>query len=116
VGRSAKQPHHVRFWQTEETDDDGRPLWVGAATFDRSVGFNKLNGKVTHHTDADVDAERNKLLDDLNRAKQLVDQYRIIGLGPTQNGNNGGGDPYYTDGHIRVGVLIRAGNLVAQEE
>jgi len=116
LGNSAKQRHHVRFWQTEESDDNGRPLWVGAATFDRSVGLNRLNGQITHHIDANIDAERNKLLDDLKRAKQLLEHYRVDGLGPTQKGKNGGGDPNFTDGDIRVGVLVRSMDLVARNE
>ena len=31
--------------------------------------------------------------------------YGIAGAGATQNGRNGGGDPYFTDGKALVGVL-----------
>jgi hypothetical protein len=38
VGRSAEQRHHVRFWRVLEAGKDGRPVWLGAATFDKGVG------------------------------------------------------------------------------
>jgi len=39
VGDSADRRHHVRFWQTDTVGDDGRPLWLGSASFDRGVGL-----------------------------------------------------------------------------
>src|SRR6185369_12042647 len=57
VGKSAKERNHVRFWRSEE-QIDGRPLWLGAATFDRGVGLSSLTGQITHHIAADVDTER----------------------------------------------------------
>ena len=104
-GNSPKQRHHVRFWQSEERDAEGRPLWLGAATFDRSVGLSHRTGQVTHHIDADVDAERDKLMADLRKSGQLLEAYQVAGLGPTANGKNGGGDRYFTDGARAVGVL-----------
>lgn len=106
VNNNPRRRHHVRFWRAEELDTEGRPLWLGAATFDRSVGISHLTGQVTHHIAADVDAERDVLFTDLQRSAQLFEQYRIRGLSPTRLGRNGGGDPYYTDGDIRVGVLV----------
>jgi len=106
VGSSPRQRHHVRFWHAEQLDEDGRPLWFGAATFDRSVGISHRTGQITHHIAADVDAERDQLFADLQRSGQLLEEYRIRGLGPTRLGRNGGGDPYYTDGDIRIGVLL----------
>src|SRR5439155_24507659 len=38
VGTSARERNRVRFWRTNLTTDGGRPVWVGAATFDRGVG------------------------------------------------------------------------------
>jgi LssY C-terminus len=115
VGRSPRQRHHVRFWRAPELDEKGRPLWLGAATFDRSVGFSHRTGQVTHHIAADVDAERDQLFSDLESVAGLQDEYRVRGLGPTRLGRNGGGDPYYTDGDIRVGVLAGAAFLPRDE-
>jgi hypothetical protein len=65
-----------------------------------------LTGQITHHIDADVDAQRNQLMTDLSHAGQLERQYQVPGVGPTQDGRNAGGDRYYTDGMLSVGVLI----------
>jgi hypothetical protein len=35
--------------------------------------------------------------------------YHMKGIGPTLNGRNGEGDPYYTDGEIWLGQLVRRG-------
>ena len=35
----------------------------------------------------------------------LTEIFHVSGIGPTLFGRNGGGDPYYTDGEITVGVV-----------
>lgn len=106
VGKSADQRNHVRFWQTEQTGEDGRPLWLGSASFDRGVGISHDTGQITHHIGPDVDAERNLVIGDLQTAGQLSSTYEIEGIGATQDGRNGGGDRYFTDGKATVGVLV----------
>ncbi len=105
VGGSADRRNHVRFWLTKETGADGRPLWLGSASFDRGVGFSHDTGQVTHHIGPDVDAERDLVIGDLQTAGQLSSSYEIPGVGATKTGRNGGGDPYFTDGKALVGVL-----------
>ena len=68
VGNSPRQRHHVRFWRSAEKEDD-RPLWFGAATFDRSVGLSHTTGEVTHHIGPDVDAERDRIAKQLERGE-----------------------------------------------
>jgi LssY C-terminus len=82
-----------------------RPLWLGAATFDRGVGVSHYTGQVTHHVDADVDAERDLLLRDLEKSGRLVRGYRVPGFGRPTHGRNGGCDRYFTDGMVAVAVL-----------
>ncbi|WP_425523729.1 LssY C-terminal domain-containing protein [Rhizobium setariae] len=105
VGKSADQRNHVRFWMTDKTGPDGRPLWLGSASFDRGVGFSHDTGQVTHHIGPDVDAERNLMIGNLLEAGQLSTTYEIAGIGATKTGRNGGGDPYFTDGKALIGVL-----------
>jgi hypothetical protein len=105
VGSSAARRHHVRWWQASELDATGRPLWIGAATFDIRSGLSHRTGQITHHIDPDVDAQRDQLIADLDAAGQLQRQYHVMGVGPTQDGRNAGGDRYYTDGMLSVGVL-----------
>jgi hypothetical protein len=39
IGTSAARRHHVRFWKVLEKGIEGRPVWLGSATLDRSVGL-----------------------------------------------------------------------------
>ncbi|MDQ0562935.1 hypothetical protein QO004_004740 [Rhizobium mesoamericanum] len=105
VGKSADERHHVRFWETKSGGEDGRPFWLGSASFDRGVGFSHDTGQITHHISPDVDAERNLTIGDLQTAGQLSSTYEIRGIGATKTGRNGGGDPYFTDGKVLIGVL-----------
>ena len=105
-GKSADRRHHVRFWLALEKGTDGRPVWLGAATYDRGVGFSRYTGQVTHHIGPDIDAERDLLMRDLTEAGMIDALFQISGIGPTLFGRNGGGDPYYTDGEIDVGSLV----------
>jgi hypothetical protein len=109
VGSSADQRHHVRFWKVLESGQEGRPVWLGSVTFDRGVGLSRYTGQVTHHIGPDIDAERDGLIGDLVRAGMVTTRYQVSGIGPTLNGRNGEGDPYYTDGEIWVGALVVAG-------
>ncbi len=65
-------------------------MWIGAATFDRSVGVSHLTGKVTHHQDiaADVDDVRNKLMNDFSSqalAEPCGPQWGVTDISRTAN-------------------------------
>jgi LssY-like putative type I secretion system component LssY len=105
VGNDPKQRHHVRFWKADQVDDQGRPLWVGSATYDERVGLSHTTGQVTHHISANVDAERDFLFDTLHRAERLADVRFVDDFHPVRAGRNGGGDPWHTDGRLLVGTM-----------
>ncbi|QCI67301.1 LssY C-terminal domain-containing protein [Phreatobacter stygius] len=105
VGGSADRRHHVRFWQALQRGTEGRPVWLGAASFDRGVGFSRFTAQVTHHIAPDVDAERDLVIADLTAAEMLAATYQVSGIGPTLAGVNGGGDRYFTDGEVTIGIL-----------
>ncbi|CAN7142957.1 LssY C-terminal domain-containing protein [Rhizobium sp. LjRoot254] len=105
VGKSADERHHVRFWKTTTSGSDGRPLWLGSASFDRGVGLSHDTGQITHHIGPDLDADRQLVINDLQEGGEVSLTYEQPGIGATQAGRNGGGDPYFTDGRVRVGVL-----------
>ncbi len=109
AGDSPRRRHHVRFWESTALGRDGVPLWIGAVTFDRSVGLSHRTGQVTHHIAPDVDAERDALVAGLRERGQLREVFQVTGVGATLFGRNGGGDPYYTDGELTVGVLAPPG-------
>jgi hypothetical protein len=107
-GNSADHRHHVRFWKVLEQGEEKRPVWLGDATFDRSVGVSHYTGAITHHIDADIDAERKVLATDLANAGMVEAKYQVTGIGPTMAGRNGGGDIYYTDGEVWILRLVEA--------
>ena len=104
VGKSASQRHHVRFWKLRDDGPDGRPLWIGAATFDKGVGISHRNAAVTHHINADVDQERGFLMGELNKTLRVVGLYTVLGHGAVR-AKNGSGDVYFSDGNVLVAVI-----------
>ena len=102
-GKSASRRHHVRLWQTSAEGE--RPLWLGTASYDRDAGLSHDTLQFTHHIAPDVDADRDLVIAELKMAGLLERSYDIAGRGPTQEGRNGGGDRYFTDGQATVGVL-----------
>ena len=72
VGGNPRKRHHVRFWRTDDFED-GRPVWIGSATYDERVGFSGTTGQITHHIAPDVDTERDHLFSDLERTGELFD-------------------------------------------
>jgi hypothetical protein len=109
VGANAKQRHHVRFWKVIDSGAEGRPVWLGSATYDRSVGISSYTGQVTHDIAPDIDAERDFLSQALQAAGMVETIYQVSGVEPTLNGRNGEGSRYQTDGEIRMLVLVAAG-------
>lgn len=108
VGNSPSKRHHVRFWKSQQNDDQGRPLWAGAVTYDRSVGLSHTTGQITHHIDGDVDAERDRFMEEMNRTGRLVSIQVEPNFHKTRSGTNGGGDRWTTDGKLLVGTMLPA--------
>jgi LssY C-terminus len=113
-GKSADRRHHVRFWEALKRGEEDRPVWLGSATYDRGVGLSHYTAQVTHRIAPDLDAERGRLTDDLKIAKVIEAIYEVSGIGPTLNGRNGEGDPYYTDGEIKISRLVEGCNQTAE--
>jgi hypothetical protein len=105
VGDNPRHRHHVRFWETDKVDADGRPVWVGSAVYDRRVGLSRRTGQVTHVTAADVDAERDYLFRCLEGTGGLAETYVVDNFHEVREGKNGGGDPWFTDGDLNAGVI-----------
>jgi LssY C-terminus len=105
VGDSARKRHHVRFWRSVELGRKDAPLWIGSVTYDNSVGLSRRTGQITHHIAPDIDAERDLLINELRKKNELIELYQVTGVGATLNGRNGGGDRYYTDGELTIGML-----------
>ncbi len=107
---SADRRHHVRLWRILDAGLEGRPLWIGASTFDRGVGLSRYTGQVTHHIAPQIDQERDFLINDLKIGGMAETQYMVTGIGSTLIGHNGEGDLYQTDGEIWILQLVLKGN------
>ncbi|MGO9356074.1 MAG: LssY C-terminal domain-containing protein [Xanthobacteraceae bacterium] len=105
-GRSADRRHHVRLWQVLAQGDQGRPVWLAAATFDRGIRLSRYTGAVTHRIAPDIDLDRKLIATALQDARLLQARYDISGIGPTLMARNGGGDLYFTDGELWVLQLV----------
>src|SRR5438309_2280195 len=80
VGDNASHRHHVRFWKSTELGRGELPLWIGAVTYDRSVVLSHRTGQITHHIDADIDAERDGLFADLGKNGWLTEEFQVTGV------------------------------------
>ncbi len=58
--------HHIRIWET--VDPDGGNVWVGAATHDTGITVVRRRFTLTHRIDPRIDAERRKVIADLDFA------------------------------------------------
>jgi len=104
VAGGPRQRHHVRFWRSDKLQD-GRPAWIGAATFDERVGFSYTTGQITHHIGPDVDAERDRIANELQKAGWVQSIEWDDGFHSRLEGRNGGGDRWRTDGRLAIVVL-----------
>lgn len=104
IGDSPRQRHHVRFWRWDKLEGD-RPVWFGSATFDERVGLSYTTGQVTHHIGSDVDAERDRIVSELQKADWSQQVSWDDGFHGQREGRNGGGDRWRTDGRLAVVVL-----------
>jgi hypothetical protein len=104
VGNNPRERHHVRFWKAEGADDLGRPLWAGAATFDQRVGFSHTTGQITHHIAADVDVERDHVIETLKSTGRVMVE-SIDDFHEVHEGFNGGGDRWQTDGKLLIATV-----------
>ncbi|MHB0960170.1 MAG: LssY C-terminal domain-containing protein [Pirellulaceae bacterium] len=105
VGENPRKRHHVRFWKSDKTDPDGRPVWLGSATYDERVGLSHTTAEVTHHIAPDVDTERDHLVACWKRTELLSELYYVEDYHEVCTGKNGGGDPWHTDGRLAMGVV-----------
>jgi hypothetical protein len=113
VGGSPRRRHHARFWRERAASDPSDTIWIGAATFDLYVGVSHRTGEVMHHIDPDVDAERGRLVADLEAAGRLVAVERVDGYRPAGPGQNSAGDTYRTDGALLVARVSSAASAAA---
>lgn len=108
VDGNAAQRHHIRFWPCPE----GWPLpgghrvqWLAAGTYDRAVGLSLFTLQVTHKIDADIDVERDYVVDTVLHAVPEAEVAVIEDFSTGYHSRNGGGDAVRTDGDLPVLLL-----------
>lgn len=104
LGNPAKR-HHVRFWKCPEDwrlPGGERADWLGAATFDRRVGFSLFTLQVTHKIDANTDIERDYVVRSIEESDDAVRVGAIKDFSTGYHARNGGGDSIITDGDLPV--------------
>ena len=119
VNGSARQRHHVRLWRCP----DGWPLpggsrhvgWLGAGTYDTSVGFSLFTLQLTHRIAADIDTERDYIVQSLEAADDKVEVSYIKDFSTSYHHRNGGGDLVRTDGALPVIDLQSVKKASAQD-
>ncbi|QJC22094.1 LssY C-terminal domain-containing protein [Arcanobacterium buesumense] len=105
VGGNAAKRHHIRFWHVPDgwlLPGGQKVGWLAAATYDRSVGLNVFTLQVTHKIDADIDAERDYVINTLRYADPENKVRVIENFSTAYQAWNGGGDLVETDGHLPV--------------
>jgi hypothetical protein len=118
IDNSPRKRHHVRFWamslaQGEETvgtasfwlntdwpPPDARVLWVGAGTKDTGLSLTQLTFQITHATDADTNAERDYIIDELTKGRAIENATSYRSGQPIERVNR-----YVTDGEMTLANL-----------
>jgi hypothetical protein len=105
VDGNPSQRHHVRFWPVP----DGWRLpggfeveWLAAATYDKAVGISLFTLQVTHRVDADIDIERDYVVDTVRYAVPDASLRMIKDYSSAFTTRNGGGDVVRTDGSLPI--------------
>jgi len=96
--------HHIRIWK-EPVTWEGQEVWVAAATRDVDFAVLRAGKPLSHHIDENVDAEREKVVFDLQftSCARLVDSTERSQV-PNAT-RNGTGDPMTTDAQLAVVLL-----------
>ena len=105
VEGNPSQRHHIRFWYCPpgwSLPGGGHVDWLAAATYDRAVGLSVLTLQVTHKIDADIDIERDYVVDDLRWANEAAELEIWPDFFASYHDKNGGGDRVVTDGALHV--------------
>ena len=104
IGKPSRR-HHVRFWRCPEgwyMPGGLRVDWVGAGTYDRSVGFSAFTLQITHKIGENTDLERDHVLQTMEQADGVTSVRWVQDYFSGYHARNGGGDAISTDGNLPV--------------
>lgn len=98
-----RKRHHIRLWKTPEgwyLPGGFQADWLAAATYDKNVGLSLFTWQITHKIDANIDKERDFVIDSLNTGKTIENLNIVKHFTNSYHGRNGGGDKIFTDGSL----------------
>ncbi|MDO5068541.1 MAG: LssY C-terminal domain-containing protein [Propionibacteriaceae bacterium] len=116
VDGNPAQRHHVRFWRCPEgwlLPGGEKVDWVAAGTYDRSVGLSLFTLQVTHKIDANIDVERDFIVDSVLYANEAAEVKVLENFSTGYHSRNGGGDVVRTDGNLPV---LQLGEVKVESE
>ncbi|MFB3923183.1 MAG: LssY C-terminal domain-containing protein [Terriglobia bacterium] len=90
--------HHLRLWRSSAKAEDGREIWLGAATHD--VGMDVRPGVVSHAIDPEIDKERDKVGADLAATGRVAVLCPVTRPNPLSEGMTATGGNWKTDGRL----------------
>lgn len=93
--------HHIRIWKQPATWN-GRQVWIGAATHDIDFAFWRRGKALTHKIAENVDAERDKVVNDLlfTSCASVLDTPERFEI--PMSTRNATGDPMQTDTRLAI--------------
>lgn len=105
VDNNPNKRHHVRFWKTPKNwylPGGYKVDWLGAATYDESVGLSLFTMQFTHAISSNIDEERDFLISSLKSTKSVKTYRKIKHFFNAYESRNGFGHQYITDGSMVV--------------
>ncbi|WP_394940108.1 LssY C-terminal domain-containing protein [Psychromicrobium sp. YIM B11713] len=105
VADSPAKRHHVRFWRCPDgwlLPGGHQADWLAAGTFDRSVGLSLFTFQITHKIDANIDQERDHIVQTMRAVDPSVSVQVIEDFSTGYHSRNGGGDEITTDGDLPI--------------
>ena len=105
IDGNPRKRHHVRFWKCPAgwRLPGGLAVdWVGAGTYDRSVGLSLFTFQITHKIADRTDEERDFIIETLRSANAVESIHIILNYSSGYHHRNGGGDAIRTDGHLPI--------------
>jgi len=91
--------HHLRIWKTDYAVN-GSPIWVGAATHDVAIEFEKRKLWMIHRIDPDVDAEREFIARNLTETHLVTRVEYLASAVPIFQAQTASGEAYYSDSRM----------------
>jgi len=98
---TARERHHIHFWETAFVLSDGRRAWVATAHFDKGIDMTSGLFIPTHIIDPAIDKERDKIAQDLSNTGIMESLQQFSMVEPTL-GTNQSGNQFFTDGKADI--------------